>query len=65
MIVLLISYEQILDFSHVVNCIVYTRLHIKTCYVVENFLKILSFSREVGEGCKLNGNGGVHGNVIC
>ena len=40
MIVLLISYEQILDVSHVVNCIVCAQLHIKTCYLVEEFSQI-------------------------
>ena len=34
MVVLLISHEQILEFSHVVNCIVRAQLHIKTCYVL-------------------------------
>ena len=32
---------------------------------LENFLRFLTFSRVVGEGCKLSGNGRVHGNVIC
>ena len=43
MIVLLISFEQIFDFSHVVNCIVRARLHIKTCYVVGEFSQISYF----------------------
>ena len=50
MIVLLISYEQILDFSHVVNWIVCAHLHIKTCYVVGEFSQISYFFREGGEG---------------
>ena len=40
MIVLLISYEQILDVSHVVNCIVCAQLDIKTCYLVVKFSQI-------------------------
>ena len=43
MIVLLILYEQILDFSHVVNSIVHAQLHIKTCYVVGEFSQIYYF----------------------
>ena len=43
MILLLISYEQTLDFSHAINCIVHARLHIKTCYVVGEFSQISYF----------------------
>ena len=63
MIVLFISYKQILDFSHIVNFIVRAWLHIKTCYVVGEFSQ-MSYFFGGGEGCKLNGNGRVHGNLI-
>ena len=43
MIVLLISFEQILNFSHVINCIVRTLLHIKTFYVIAEFSQISYF----------------------
>ena len=47
---LLISYEQILDFSHVFNYIVHARFHIKTCYV--EFSQISYFFGGVGAGVK-------------
>ena len=50
MIVLLISYEQILDFSHIVNCIVRARLHVKMCYVVLEFSQISYFFGGGGGG---------------
>ena len=50
MIVLLISYEQMLDFSHVVNCIVGARLQIKTRYVVVEFHQISYFVGGGGRG---------------
>ena len=50
MIVLLISYEKILDFSHFVNCIVRARLHIRTCYVVGEFSQISNFLGGGGGG---------------
>lgn len=43
MIVLLISFEQILNFSRVMNCIVRTLLHIKTFYVITEFSQISYF----------------------
>ena len=39
-----------LDFSPVVNCIVRARLHIKTCYVVEEFSEIPYFLEGDGVG---------------
>ena len=50
MIILLISYEQILDFSHVVNYIVCARLHVKTCYIVGEFSQISYFFGGAGRG---------------
>ena len=43
MIVLLILYKQILDFSYVINCIVRIWLHIRMCCVVGEFSEISYF----------------------